>query len=733
MGSMTELSTTKTNMIETNNFTQKELTDRLDLASRQYYNGETSEFSDTEFDLLLAKLFKMEKESGIIYPNSPTQRVGSDIQDGFKKGKHPDPMLTISNVYDDAGLQDWINKMRELGVTTINCGVKYDGVSLELHYKEGVLVQALTRGDKVVGDDVTENVKTIKSIPLVIPAKTVPTELYVRGEVLLPKSKLDALNRLKTLNGEKPFANTRNACSGSLKQLDPKVTASRGLIFKPWDWYCLDAAGRPTKTKLIRIDGGPHLNHEIGLKREYDSMYFKLVMLRDWGFSYNDSGVEIGIFNGGNIDDITISTADKTYTIPEMWATIKNSGLDYEFDGMVFKVDDLHIQERLGTKDSRSIEWGIARKWNEEYEVVTTIQDVEWSVGRTGVVTPVAILDPVSCGGVVVTRATLNNVSFIKNLGLCYYDQIRLVRSGGVIPYILGVKQHFPGNQPIEIPTSCPECGQSLMEDGEMLVCFNPDCPAQVIGGLLHWCSKDCLDVRGIGESMMVDISEKFNIKKPYELYKLMDISPEDIANTLGEGYGVKTAENIIKSLRNSIKKPLANVIYGLGIDGVGKVTARDLVKKFKTWDALAEADEVELISMDGVGNSLVESLRWCFKGESGKYVSEQQVREIKEFRDALLALGFDINPQEEVVEALESTALDGLTVVFSGKSYRFSGDEIESFLEKNGAKTSHSVSKKTNYLIVGENPGGSKVSKAKDLGVEIIEEKAFYEKYSLA
>ena len=199
-------------------------------------------------------------------------------------------------------------------------------------------------------------------------------------------------------------------------------------------------------------------------------MYFKLVMLKDWGFSYNDSGVEIGIFNGGNIDDITVSTADRTYTIPEMWATIKNSGLDYEFDGMVFKVDDLHTQERLGTKDSRSIEWGIARKWNEEYEVVTTIQDVEWSVGRTGVLTPVAILDPVSCGGVVVTRATLNNVSFIKNLGLCYYDQIRLVRSGGVIPYILGVKKHFPGNQPIEIPTSCPECGQSLMEDGEMLV-----------------------------------------------------------------------------------------------------------------------------------------------------------------------------------------------------------------------------------------------------------------------
>ena len=343
--------------------TQKELTDRLDLASRQYYNGLTSEFSDTEFDLKLKELQKMEVESGFVFPNSPTRRVGSDTQDGFNKGEHPKPMFTIENVYDDDGLIKWVEDIKEkYGVNKFNVSIKYDGVSCELWYKNGVFEKALTRGDKLIGDDITENVKTIKNIPLVLP-KAPYGMVYIRGEILLPKSRLESINSERINNGEQPFANTRNACSGSIKQLDPKVTAKRGLIFKAWDCF------------------GEYINAE--------TMWEKTWFLVENGFYYENIKLEDNSVFCTNPFTICYTNRDEFVdTINSTKKYLSDANLDYDFDGIVIKVNDIDIQDKIGTKDTRAIEWGIARKWNEELEVETVLEGIDWQVGRTGVLTP---------------------------------------------------------------------------------------------------------------------------------------------------------------------------------------------------------------------------------------------------------------------------------------------------------------------------------------------------------
>ena len=332
--------------------TQKELTDKLDLASRQYYNGLTSEFSDTEFDIKLKELQEMEKESGFIFPNSPTIRVGSDLQKEFKKGEHPKPMFTIENVYDDDGLIKWVEDVKEkYGVNKFNVSIKYDGVSCELWYKNGVFEKALTRGDKLIGDDITENVKTIKNIPMVLPNAPYGM-VYIRGEILLPKSRLDAINSERINNGEQSFSNTRNACSGSIKQLDPKITAKRGLIFKAWDCF------------------GEYINAE--------TMWRKTWFLIENGFYYESVKLEDNsVFCTTPFTIIYTNRDEFVNTINSTKKYLNEANLDYDFDGIVIKVNDVDIQDKIGTKDTRAIEWGIARKWNEELEVETTLLDID--------------------------------------------------------------------------------------------------------------------------------------------------------------------------------------------------------------------------------------------------------------------------------------------------------------------------------------------------------------------
>ena len=380
------------------------LTNELDKASKLYYEGKESSLSDTEFDLKMKQLQKLEKELGIVLPNSPTQRVGSDIQKEFKKINHPSPMLTIENVYDENELKDWFSKMKkEYNAEEFDVSVKYDGISCEIHYVNGKFVSAATRGDKNIGDDITENVKTIMSVPLEID-NTIEEgldDVYVRGEILMTKSMLERINNVLASEGKKLFANCRNACAGSVKQLDPKITASRHLIFRAWDILAKNKA--------------------------FYSQNSKSNILSKFGFIYEDNTVPFVIKTSTNVD-LAIETVNRFYE------TLKDSNLDYDFDGVVIKINNTTLQEEIGTKDDRSIEWGIARKWNEDKEVITRLEGVEFQVGRTGNITPVGKLYPVPCDGVIISNVILNNEQYIKDLDIQINKPIKIVRSGSVIP-----------------------------------------------------------------------------------------------------------------------------------------------------------------------------------------------------------------------------------------------------------------------------------------------------------
>lgn len=717
---------------------QKSLTDSLDRASRNYYNGVPTEYTDIEFDLKFKELQAMEKKSGKVFPNSPTLRVGSDIQDGFKKGTHPKPMLTIENVFSDEELQKWVDKMhKDYGVEWFNISVKYDGISCELHYKDGVFVQALTRGDKNVGDDITENVRTIKNIPLVLRDDIIGHvgNFYVRGEILLPKSRLAVLNEERKLNGEQIFSNTRNACAGSVKQLDPKVTASRGLIFRAWDCF------------------GDY---------EFESMEDKVTALEGLGFYYE------GFLNDYKAQffytkPFSVRYEDLVETVNRFKETLSKFHLDYDYDGIVIKVDDVAVQDRIGTKDTRAIEWGIARKWNEENIVSTKLLEVEWQVGRTGVLTPVARLEPVECGGVVITNVTLHNWDFIKEKGIRIGATLKITRSGGVIPYVLGVEcandvvyvpyllsenmtiitnaknlkyddkfvsDKFYDNFKtddfclIDYPKKCPICGSPTIKEGAVIKCSNLQCPAIIKGEILQFCSKDCMDIRTIGESVVNDLVDKEIISRPLDLYAIKEKYPNGkvFANKMGEGYGATSCQKILDSIEESKKQPFERVLYGLSIPGVGKVTARLIAAHFKNFQDFIDAPKTSLLEIEGIGEKMANDIyRWIHYHKRGFGL----VLALEEY-------GLKTTIEETPTQNPKSEKLTGLTICFSGSSKRFHGDEVEEYLESHGAKCTHSVTKKIGMLIVGENPGPSKVKKAEDYGIRIIEENNFYKEFGL-
>lgn len=673
--------------------TQKELTDKLDLASRQYYNGLTSEFSDTEFDIKLKELQEMEKESGFIFPNSPTIRVGSDLQKEFKKGEHPKPMFTIENVYDDDGLIKWVEDVKEkYGVNKFNVSIKYDGVSCELWYKNGVFEKALTRGDKLIGDDITENVKTIKNIPMVLPNAPYGM-VYIRGEILLPKSRLDAINSERINNGEQSFSNTRNACSGSIKQLDPKITAKRGLIFKAWDCF------------------GEYINAE--------TMWRKTWFLIENGFYYESVKLEDNsVFCTTPFTIIYTNRDEFVNTINSTKKYLDEANLDYDFDGIVIKVNDVDIQDKIGTKDTRAIEWGIARKWNEELEVETTLLDIDWQVGRTGILTPVGRLDPVECNGVVISNVTLHNWDFIGSMGILIGDKLRITRSGGVIPYVIGRRSGEYGYIPKK-PNACPACGSDIYHDGAFIKCTNYDCSAQSIGRILQFCSKECMDIRNIGDRVVEDLVLFGIIENISDLYTLKDrYTVEELVDILGEGYGSKSIEKMLTSIELSKEKTFANVIAGLSIPNVGKVVARQLSKEFKNIDNLIDCTYDSLISLDGIGDVMANDICWWFS-------SPKNVEMCRSLKKCGLTMSTD--NKVDIVNTEERN----IKVCFTGKSSKFKGDEVEKYLKSNGF-TIAGVNKSLNYLIIGDKPGGSKVKKAEELGITITTESEFYNKFNL-
>lgn len=717
---------------------QKNLTDALDRASRNYYNGLTTQFTDIEFDLKFKELQEAERLNGHVFPNSPTLRVGSDVQEGFSKGKHPKPMLTIENVFSDDELQKWVDRMHdEYGIETYNVSVKYDGVSCELHYKEGTLVQALTRGDKNIGDDITENVKTIKNIPLTLREDIIGKvkDFYVRGEILMPKSQLAIINKERELNGEQTFSNTRNACAGSIKQLDPKVTASRRLIFKAWDCF-----GDYSFTSM----------NEKTTAMEALGFYYE-----EW---YNDEKALFFSTKPFSIDYENV--VDKVNKFKE---TLAEFPINYDYDGIVVKIDDTSVQDRIGSKDTRAIEWGIARKWNEENIVTTKLLDVEWQVGRTGVLTPVARLEPVECGGVVITNVTLHNWDFIKEKGIRIGAALKITRSGGVIPYVLGVEyandvtyapylliENVPtitnaknlkddnkfvsekfydnfkveGFCSIDYPKNCPICGSATIKEGTAIKCSNLQCPAIIKGEILQFCSKDCMDIRTIGESVVNDLVDKEIISRPLDLYAIKEKYPngKELANKMGEGYGATSCQKILDSIEESKKQPFERVLYGLSIPGVGKVTARLIAAHFKNFQDFIDAPKASLLEIEGIGEKMTNDIyRWIHYHKRG-------------FGLALVLeeYGLKTSVEENPSQNPKSEKLTGLTICFSGSSKRFHGDEVEEYLESHGAKCTHSVTKRIGMLIVGENPGPSKVKKAEDYGIRIITETDFYKEFEL-
>jgi DNA ligase (NAD+) len=634
----------------------------------------------------------MEKESGIVYPNSPTLRVGSDLQKEFKKGEHPIPMFTIENTYDDEGLNKWVKNMyNDYGVTSFNVSIKYDGVSCELWYKGGKFFKALTRGDKIVGDDITENVKTIKNIPLTLKHDFNDDEMFfVRGEILMPKSQLNRINEQRVKDGLDIFSNTRNACTGSIKQLDPKVTASRGLMFKAWDCF-------------YQEEGNFYQGDEFLI-----SMDEKTSILEKMGFYYEP-----------NTKPITCLNHQVENIVTEFKKTIDSMNLDYDYDGIVIKVDDIFIQNEIGTKDTRAIEWGIARKWNEDREVRTRLCGVDWQVGRTGVLTPVGRLEPVVCDGVEISNVTLHNWDFIQQKNIKIGSELRITRSGGVIPYVIDATTPITALE-INYPQYCPICRHETVNETNVLIkCPNEECNAKIIGQIIHFCSKDCMDIRTIGERVAEDLVNEGIVEDISELYCLKnDYTPEKLAEVLGEGYGVKSCQKMLDAIEESKNKPFANVLAGLSIPGVGKVVGRLLANKFKNIDNLLNADYIDLVNIEGIGDIMaIDIINWFNNDENRDICLYLKVNGLK--------MSVDDNETKPTVEDR------GIKVCFTGKSYKFKGDEVEDYLKANGF-TIAGVSRSLDYLITGIKPGSSKVSKAQDYGVTRISEIEFYEKFNL-
>lgn len=711
---------------------QASLTAALSWASYKYYVENDPPMSDFEFDMEFKQLQRLEAASGVVLEGSPTQRVGSDIQGGFQKRKHIIPMQSIENVYNDEELQAWLSQTRAQlqaafpGETiSYTYEPKYDGLSISLIYIDGVLTDAVTRGNQIEGESVIENVKTIHNVPhslafgqknqytptgVVEPdlfsfieeeeTRTLPHYFEVRGEVLMPQGAFDRLNAEKAAQGEKPFANKRNAASGSLKQLDPKVTARRGLIVNAYAAYSTDEAFQ---------------------RDVMSSQEATLSLLEDLGFSHYQDSLAFS-----NLDDLTdainrFNEVRTSHTLP------------YDCDGVVVKVNERRHQEFLGLNTTFP-NWCKARKFPQEAQS-TLVRGVTFQVGMTGHITPVAELDPTTISGSVVSRATLNNESYINQLGIFVGSYVFVQKAGEVIPQVTGLDHERMKAEGIEqaplvsFPTHCPCCGTLLERKGEYWICPNHHCKEQAVQRLEYWCGKDCANIKGLGPNVLSDLYDKLHIASIDDLYRVFvtesrNFEPdiftpnysESIQQQLGEGYAEKSVALIFEGVQQSIQTlTLDRIIGGLGIDGVGKITGRLLAEHFGNFTAFSHAKLEELTIIDGIGEIMARN------------ILDADLSGYSCLSDPML--GFNL--QYQAAERLGSS-LEGLTVIFTGTSYRFKRDEIKTFFLGHGAKYVGSVSGKVDYVITGDAPGQNKLDKARQLGVPVIAEREFYEKFGL-
>jgi len=654
------------------------LREQLHTYNHNYYVLSQPTISDFDFDMLLKELIDLEKQYPELHdPNSPSQRVGSDINLEFNQVLHKYPMLSLGNTYSEEEIRDFETRIKKLidGEIEYSCELKYDGTSISLSYKNGNLMQAVTRGDGVRGDDVTSNVKTIRSIPLRLSDNTYPDEFEIRGEILMPFAVFEKLNEEREELGESPFANPRNAASGTLKMQNSAIVAKRNL-----DCYLYYVLGKemPTRTH-----------------------YQNLQYAAKWGFKISENTTLCK-----NIDEVI--------TFIKLWDK-KRETLPVPIDGIVIKVNSIDQQEELGFT-AKSPRWAISYKYKAE-RVATRLQKITYQVGRTGSITPVANLDAVQLAGTIVKRASLHNADIIQNLDLHENDMVYVEKGGEIIPKIVGVEisERATNAKTIEFIDTCPECGSLLIrKDGEANhYCPNDKlCPPQIKGKIEHFISRRAMNIDGLGEETIDLLYQQKLIHNVADLYEL---SKADIIPL--ERMGDKSAERILNSIQDSLQIPYERVLYALGIRYVGATVAKKLAKEIPTIDALAQSTVEELISVDEIGDKIAESIL--------EYFSDEYHRELIE---RLKAFGLQLQ-KEEQAEGVGSKILEGLSIIISGSFSKYSRDELKELIELHGGKNVSSISKKTSYLLAGEKIGPSKLAKVEKLGIPMISETEFLEK----
>ena len=641
----------------------------------KYYVLNQPSIGDQEFDFMMHELQELEaRHPELADPDSPTQRVGSDISTEFRQVAHKYPMLSLANTYSEQDVADFYESVRKgLGGEDfeICCEMKYDGLSISLTYVDGRLVQAVTRGDGVQGDDVTANVRTIRSIPLVLKDGDWPREFEIRGEILLPWREFERINAEREAAEEPLFANPRNAASGTLKSLDPKVAASR------------------------RLDA--YLYYLLGDGIEGDGHYENLMRARAWGFKISDGMRKV-------------RTLQEIYDFINYWDT-ERKNLPVATDGIVLKVNSLRQQRALGYT-AKSPRWAIAYKFKAEREC-TRLNEVTYQVGRTGQITPVANMEPVQLAGTTVRRATLNNEDFIRSLDLHEGDYVYVEKGGEIIPKIVGVdtSRRDASARPVEFITRCPECGSELVRyEGEAAhYCPNDaGCPPQIKGRIEHFISRRAMNIDSLGPETVGEYYRRGLIRNVADLY---DIRVEQIN---GDGNRQKSAERVVDGIAASRQVPFERVVFALGIRFVGETSARLLARRFKDIDALASATLQQLTDIDGIGEVIAKSVITYFHNPVNM-----------EIVNRLRAYGLQMRLSDEQMQA-QGTKLAGKSIVISGVFARHSRDEYKRIIEENGGKNVGSISGKTSFILAGDNMGPAKLQKAEKLGVPIVDEDTF-------
>ena len=641
----------------------KELVELLNRYAYEYYTKDAPSVSDSEYDQLYRELVELETaHPDEILPESPTHRVGGVVLKGFTKYQHQYPLYSLQDAFSREELEAFDQRVRkEFPSISYVCELKIDGLSISLTYENGVLVTGATRGDGSVGEDITENLKRVKDIPLVLPE---PVNITVRGECYMPRASFDRVNQIRQENGEPEFANPRNAAAGTLRQLDTKIVAKRNLAtflyqeVSPTD----QSSQEGVLEKLARL--GFVVNQERVLAEDMEQI---------WDF----------------IQKVAQFRED----------------LPYDIDGIVIKVNDLAVQEELGFT-VKAPKWAVAYKFPAE-EKEAKILSVDWTVGRTGVVTPTANLTPVQLAGTTVSRATLHNVDYIAEKDIHQEDTVIVYKAGDIIPAVLRVvKDKRVSDQALAIPTHCPSCQSELLhfEDEVALRCINPLCPAQIKEGLNHFASRDAMNITGLGPAVVEKLFAAQLVEDVAGIYRL---SVEDLLTL--EGFKEKSAEKLHEAIQASKENSAEKLLFGLGIRHVGSKVSQILLQEFHDIDQLATADPERIASIDSLGMVVAESLKRYFAQEGSKRL----LQELKEAGVNLAYLG-------EKVAA--DAALSGMTVVLTGKLERLTRSEAKAKLESLGAKVTGSVSKKTDLVVAGSD-AGSKLTKAQELGIQVEDE----------